>query len=64
VAGALESGADIALWTSGEHPDTALDRPAAETSRGRLPMTETDAAVAPVLAMKHLCGAVAHRADP
>lgn len=57
VAVALESGADIALWTSTQQLDEVLTHLVAESDTGRLPVADTDAAVTRILEMKGLCHA-------
>jgi len=55
VTTALESGADIALWTSAEKLDDVLARLMTETEANRLPVADTDASVARILEMKGVC---------
>jgi beta-N-acetylhexosaminidase len=53
---ALRSGADQALWSSGDRVGEVLDRPERALSTGDLNAARVDESVARVLAAKKACG--------
>jgi beta-N-acetylhexosaminidase len=52
---ALRSGADVALWTTDSQLPQVLDRLAAATASGELPMDRVNQAARRVLAAKGVC---------
>jgi beta-N-acetylhexosaminidase len=55
VTRALEAGADVALWTSGDKVGPVLDALQQALAGGKLSSTANDESVARILAAKGLC---------